>query len=126
MSQLSLVERLPVEITRMILHAIPDLFSLRSTALSCPAFYHIFSTAQITITTSVVFNQFDLRVLTEAISTFEISKLRPRDDEVRDTVGRFFQKWLYNRQIPPESWTLKDALPLAEMHTYVANTAQEF
>ncbi|WEW57319.1 hypothetical protein PRK78_002784 [Emydomyces testavorans] len=121
--RVSPVERLPVEITQMVLSAITDLLSLRCAALSCPAFFYAFNGAGNAITTRVLSTQVGFDVLPEAIAASESSQLLSHtDEEIEEFVANHFHR----RQSPPESWTLASALPIGKLHNYVSAFAQMF
>ena len=73
------VEWLPVEIARMILSALPDVASLRDAVLSSRLFYQAFLAVKMSIKTTVLKNQIDVSVLTEAMAAVASSLLNPHD-----------------------------------------------
>jgi len=108
----------------MILFALSDVPTLKSTVLTCSAFYSAFSIAQVSITTHVLTNQVGMDVLPEAIVTLE-SQTAPW---TKQSVHAFCQKHLRSRSTPPQdqSWTLSKALPVGILHRCVQTLADLF
>lgn len=120
------IEKLSIELVRMVLSAIPDVASLREAALSCPLFYRAFFDAETAITTQVLLNQIDASVLPEATAASESSSLRPHDPEPqsRQDIFDFVARNLRQRPTPPKSWLLGEALRLGRLHFHVDGLAR--
>ncbi|RSL59521.1 hypothetical protein CEP54_007236 [Fusarium duplospermum] len=88
----SFLERLPVEIFKLILSELDDFQSLSSAIFSCRAVHSAFTCNKSSIARRVLVNQVDIQVLPEAISAFEASRLHPRcaPQEFLDFVARHF------------------------------------
>jgi hypothetical protein len=117
------IENLSVELKQTILSSIPDVLSLRSAALSCPALYHPLLSAETIITTRVLLNEVGFDVLSEACITQEALRLDcPTEQDIRD----FIAKNLHERRLPPQSWTLSAAIPIAKFHACLSDMALKF
>lgn len=105
----------------MILEALPDVASLQAAVLSCPLFYRAFLEAETSITTHVLLHQIDISVLPEAIAAAKSSRLNPHgtDLKTRRVISEFVAQNLHQRPTPPRSWSLWDALRLAQFHSRV-------
>ena len=119
----STLERMPVELKQKLLGFLPDLMSLRSTALTCSSFYQSFISAELLVTTSVLKNQVDLEVLPEAVAALASSYLQPW---TRERIQEFVHDHLDSRKSQPPSWTLSEALPLDSLHRHVQSFAAAF
>ena len=116
-------ERLPAELLRPILCAIPDILSLRSAALSCRSFYGAICQDENEIVISVLCHELGSDVLPEAIAAHESSLLQKPSD---DSIGEFTAKRLSQRKPDLRSWTIRKALPLVKFHAYVRSFATRF
>ncbi|KAL2210303.1 hypothetical protein CC79DRAFT_1319236 [Sarocladium strictum] len=63
--------KLPIELIRTILAAVPDVRSLHSATVSCPLFYLSFLGVESSITSQVLLNQIDDTVLPEALAALD-------------------------------------------------------
>lgn len=119
---------LPVELVRIILSSLPDVASLQPAALSCPLFYRVFLEAETSITTQVLLNQIDISVLPEAMAASESLRLRVHgtDPKSRQAIMDFVAQNLRQRQTPPRSWSLRNALRLGRLHSHVDGLAEKF
>lgn len=120
------IERLPVELVCMVLSALPDVMSLQAAVLSCPLFYTAFLPSETSITTSVLLNQVDIRVLPDAIAALESSLLQPSDIENHYPILNFLIEIMHQRPTLPTSWSLKTALRLGRPHGYVEQVTKRF
>lgn len=127
-SRSSPVERLSVELVRLILSAVPDVESLRAAVLSCPLFYRSFLEAETSTTALVLRNQIDDSVLPEAMAAAASLLLRPHGAQQtdQDAVEDFVAHNLRRRPTPPRSLSLRDALLLGRLHVYVDRWAVTF
>lgn len=127
-SRSSPIERLSVELVRMILSAVPDVASLQAAVLSCPLFYSSFLEAEGEITAQVLLNQIDISVLPEAMVAFGSSSwhLRGTNPKNREVLVNFISQDNFQRPTPPRSWSLRKALDLGRLHIYVDSFAKKF
>ncbi|KAI1417428.1 hypothetical protein F5Y13DRAFT_202952 [Hypoxylon sp. FL1857] len=110
------MNKLPLEITQRVLCSLDDVHSLRAAALSCPALYTAFTSAEKLITTNVLLRQIPCEVLPEAIVVEASWSIQSdRDDEIE----RFSRDYLSIRPAPFASLGLADALRLARLHNIV-------
>ncbi|KAF2105204.1 hypothetical protein BDV96DRAFT_695014 [Lophiotrema nucula] len=119
---LSPLENLSVELLQMILSYLPDVLSLRSSALVCRKLFAAVRGAETLTTTSVLLKQME-DVLPEANIAQQALRLKPcTEDQVQDFIATHLAK----RQLPPKAWTLKDAVTVAKVHVCVSELASQF
>ncbi|KAJ2971411.1 hypothetical protein NUW58_g9426 [Xylaria curta] len=122
------INGLPVELLREVLEFLPDVSSLYAAVLSCSLFHSAFLGADETITTKVLLNQIDPNVLPEALVAFESAQLHPHnaDPKCREDILDFVAQNLQQRPTPYRSWSLRKAIQLGRIHSYVDTFAREF
>ncbi|OAQ61137.1 zinc finger domain-containing protein [Pochonia chlamydosporia 170] len=122
------VERLSVELVRMILSDLPDVSSLQAAALSCPLFYKAFSGAENTITTQVLLRNIDKSLLPEVLLAFKSSGLhwRRMRDNRRQAVADFITQNLHQRTVLPPSWPLRKAIHFERLNFCVKELTEMF
>lgn len=123
MAPASPLARLPPELKQEILSALPDVWSLRSMALTCSSFYNAFINAERLITTRVLKNHVAADVLPDAIAALRSSQVEPwMWREIRE----FGSKRLHSQASPPASWTMVDALAVSNLHSCVEYWSEKF
>ncbi|KAI1288285.1 hypothetical protein F5Y03DRAFT_404932 [Xylaria venustula] len=126
--QPSSMERMPIELVRMILSSLSDVESLRAAVISCPVFYHAFRNAEKSITGDVLLNQIDVSVLPDAMAARESSELfdPSKKEGPFEIVTGFITQTIRPRPTPPRSWSLIEALRLARVHRCVERLTNQF
>lgn len=119
----SYLESLSIELKQKILSGIANIISLRAAALSCPALYSAFLSAETHIVTHVLFNEVDFGVLPEAIIAQEALRQEPCTEKL---VQEFIARHLHERHLPPKRWSLCDAIRIAKLHACVSELALQF
>lgn len=125
---------LPVEIVRVILAAVDDIESLRSVVLSCSLLRQAFFGDEKPITTSVLRRQIGSDILPEALATNASAQLNVHDttpetrEASRQAIVDFVEQNLQTRKAAPKSLSLnlREAWPLARLHTVVESFARRF
>jgi hypothetical protein len=112
----SALEVLPIEVKQAIMSTLPDVWSLKSIALTSSPLYRAFTGAEVLITSRVLLNEVELDVLPEAAAALESSRLKPW---TRQRIQDFVFQHLYSRGPPPQKWTLSDALLISKLYDYV-------
>ena len=119
----SYLENLSVELKQTILSGIADIISLRAAALSCPALYSALLGAETHIVTRVLLNEVDVGVLPEAIIAQEALRLESCTEKLAQ---EFIARHLSERHLPPQKWSLCDAIRIAKLHACVSELALQF
>ncbi len=112
----SALEVLPVEAKQDIMSTLPDVWSLKSIALTSSSLYHAFTDAEVLITSQVLLNEVEFDVLPEAAAALESSRLKPW---TRQRIQDFVFQHLRSRRPPPQKWTLSDALLISKLYDHV-------
>ena len=122
------MERLPVELTQMVMSATSDILILKRVALSCPILYYAFLSDESKIMTNVLLNQVNLDVLPEAVATLASSRLQPHavEPDARKRILDFVTGYLQQRQTPLKSFTMGDGFCLGKLHFMVSDFARMF
>ncbi|KAM5349457.1 hypothetical protein ACJ41O_005962 [Fusarium nematophilum] len=118
------MQRLPLEISKLILSELDDFSSLPSSILSCHALHSAFTSDPSGIATQVLVNQVGIYILPEAIAAFESSRLRPQSkvQDALDLTAQHFDA----RATPSISATPAEAASFAQLDVYVRNLARLF
>jgi hypothetical protein len=118
------LQRLPMELKQMILSALSDLSTLKSTVLTCSSFYSAFTIAEVSITTQVLTNQLGIDMLPEVAATLESQTTLCTSQGVHD----FCQKHLRCRSTPAlhPPCSLSEALPIGDLHRCVQTFTDMF
>lgn len=119
----SALERLPLEISQCILATLDDVFSLRSTALTCRFLFHALLNAEETITSQVLLKHLNPGILRDAVFAKDSSRLKvwPRCD-----VLEFLSQYLGQRETLCMRWKLSEAIPMAELYNNIHHLALDF
>ncbi|KAI9784263.1 MAG: hypothetical protein M1839_002323 [Geoglossum umbratile] len=120
------LERLPLELRQRILGSVPDVGTLRTTTLSCPAFYDAFREFPVSIITSVLSSEIGPSILPEAVMALEASSIRRRNLSHQDVADIILQKLWLQREKVQRKWTLTDALAASKLHFCVDSFAVKF
>ena len=112
----SALEVLPIEVKQAIMSTLPDVWSLKSIALTSSPLYRAFTGAEVVITSRVLLNEVELDVLPEAAAALESSRLKPW---TRQRIQDFVFQHLHSRGPPPQKWTLSDALLISKLYDHV-------
>lgn len=124
------MEGLSTELLRMILGALPDIASLESAALSCPALYLVFKNDMASIGSSVLRNQIDPRLLPDAMASSESWALRQRlrhadAATISRDVRSFMAKYIEQTPDPPKTWPFRSARRMAIHYVRLSQQAAE-
>jgi hypothetical protein len=124
------MEGLSTEVLRMILRALPDIASLESAALSCPALYLAFKDDMASIGSSVLREQIDSRLLPDAMASSESWALRQRLRHadvatVTREVRRFMAQYIEQTPEPPRTWPFPSARRMAIHYVRLSQQAAE-
>lgn len=122
------IEKLPVELIRMVLAAIPNVRSLFSAVMSCPLFYLSFIDVDSHITPQVLLNQIDRTVLPEALAALDSLALLHMPLADRGGVGRpgTRSRALRSRDISCCPTSLRHTLVLGRLHEHVQYFTEVF
>lgn len=110
------LECFPVEILQAFLSYVFDARSLKNLILSA-SFHHCgFLAAEPLILQDVLRNEFDARVLPDALATYAFARLPPqRGADVRDFLSRYY----HSAAALPEIWSISDSIGLSQIHDNV-------
>lgn len=118
----TILERLPREIIQHILASSDDIFSLVSTALSCPFFYHVFISAEENITKRVLLKHLNPALLNDAVIARDFSRRAFWSDiDVRRMRSQYFEP----HKLPRMKWKLSEAIHLAKQYDDIHYVASE-
>ena len=120
------IERLSVELLRMVVCALPDVATLQSVVLSCPTFYLAFREAEKSITTAVLFNQIDVNLWPDAAAAFESSSLESRLPDGQHDIKSFITNYISLRPTLPRAWLLRSARRVGGLQTCISQLALRF
>lgn len=125
------LERLSVELLRMILCTLPDVATLHTAVLSCPAFHFAFQESESSITTQVLLSQVDIDLLPDAVAALESWSLSQRVQHV-DISGRhrsiqhFMTTNIHRRPRTPQTWALRQVYRIGRLSGCVSQLAHKF
>lgn len=125
------LERLSVELLRIILCTLPDVATLHSAVLSCPTFHFAFQKAESSITTKVLLNQVDVDLLPDAVAALESWSLSQRIGHLdilggRRDIQHFVTTNFHQRPKTPQDWTLQQAHRIGKLSDCVSQLADRF
>lgn len=125
------IERLSIELLRVILCALPDIATLQSAVLSGSTFYLAFQEAKNSIATQVVLSQIGADLLPDAAAALESSTLSHRLQDADLSTGNqdvkhFMSKYVRERPGPADAWPLGTACRLGKLHACIYQLAQDF
>ncbi|KAK3934373.1 hypothetical protein QBC46DRAFT_427615 [Diplogelasinospora grovesii] len=129
----SSIERVPLELWKLILSFLPDLSSLLNARRACRLLYVASADKKERLVGKVLINQIGPEVLKEAFLHFQSLKHIVATVET-DAAGmkrerREFADNCLNkaeRSPPPTRWSIRDALTIAAFHNYVRHFADRF
>lgn len=125
------LERLSVELLRLILGTLPDVATLHSAVLSCPTFHFAFREAESSITTQVLLRQVDIDLLPDAVAALDSWSLSQRTQPIDISGGRriiqhFVTTNIHQRPRTPQTWTLEQAYRTGKLCGCVSQLAHRF
>ena len=115
-----------MELQAQILALLPDIGTLRTAVLSCPAFFHAFRYSEGPIMNSVLLGEIGSAVFPEAVIALEASSIRHGKPTVQERANSVSQKQLLRREQVQWIWTPADALAASKVHFYVHSFATKF
>lgn len=114
---------LPIEVKLVIMSALPDVWSLTSTALTCSSLYRILADNEALLTSKVLLNETNFDILPEAVAALESSRLKPW---TRQHIRDFTFQHLHARKLPTQRYALSDALHISKLYYHVRYFAVDF
>lgn len=122
------IARLPVELVRQILSAIPDVQTLRSAVRSSRVFYRSFIDAESAITKAVLFNKVIQHLLPELLVAYRSSLPLDSTDSTlnRKAFRHLVHEFLRRIRTSSLKLSLQEALCLAKIHDNVERFARKF
>ncbi|MCJ1283012.1 hypothetical protein MMC26_002339 [Xylographa opegraphella] len=119
----SLVKSFPLELTQLILCALPDAVTLRALVLSHSSFYRAFVAGRHLITLQVLLNQISPDLLPDALAVLKSSRLKPWS---RESITEFLTSYHGKRFSPSPAWTISDAVPVSMLHDDISFFMADF
>ena len=117
------VSKLPVELLRSILAALPDVDSLYASIRSSPLWYHAFTQDEATITSKVLLKKVDVEIMPELLSAVKSSSLRPPPREPGSqsqwAPTYYIAHYLHQGTTLPRVGTLRKALEVYKVYKKV-------
>ncbi|MCJ1434095.1 hypothetical protein MMC27_003461 [Xylographa pallens] len=118
-----LVKSFPVELTQLILCALPDAVTLRALILSHSSFYRAFVAGRSLITLQVLLNQIPPNLLPDAVAVLKSCRLKPWS---RELVQGFLVYYHEGRFSTLPAWTISDAIPVSALYDDIAFFMADF
>ena len=121
-AQIGNISRLPVELLRLILVALPDVDSLYSAIRSSSLWHQAFVHDKVRITSKVLLNAIDVEILPELLAAVASSSINPAPQEPgsEESIGSFVAQYIHQSVTTlPELGTLRTALKVYKVFQQV-------